>query len=242
MCVGPRCPAAALSLTCVPVLGGSTDFTVLFNHGQVTWAPSGLSWLCGHRSKRELGLAMSLQHQGKDRALGSALAWPGAAGTHRGVQSCHSQRRAGTSSPAGTLFPCQPHPRRNPGSWSCLETGNCIPGDFAGNGLGRCHPGRAAGAAVLPPAGQTKEPLLPCSPLEMAVMRKRIWSGSFHPSQHWTDRAGVAASPGLSVLGDTWWPSHADPEMSHTSMARAGSLGPGMLLLIKFATNYTQGL
>lgn len=101
MYVGPRCPAAALSLTCIPLLGGSTDFTVLFNRGQVTWAPSGLSWLCGHRSKRELGLAMSLQHQGKDRALGSALAWPGAAGTHRGV---HSTRLA----PPALQAPCSP--------------------------------------------------------------------------------------------------------------------------------------
>lgn len=102
MCVGPRCPAAALSLTCIPVLGGSTDFTVLFNRGQVTWAPSGLSWLCGHRSKRELGLAMSLQQQGKDRALGSlslGMAW-----------SCRNPSRGAElplTAPGWHLQPCR---------------------------------------------------------------------------------------------------------------------------------------
>lgn len=62
---------------------------------------------------------------------------------------------------------------------------------------------------------------------------------------HWLDRGAVLSGDaaelwlsGLSVVG----PNQADPEMSHTSMAWAGSLGPGMLLLIKFAANYTQGL
>lgn len=115
---GSFCPAAAVSLTCIPVRGGCTCFTAYLNHAQVTWALSGLSRLCGHPRKREPSSAMCLQLRGKDRALGAASARPGAAGTH-------PQQQAGTSSPAGTLFPCQPHARRNPGCFSCLQTGNC---------------------------------------------------------------------------------------------------------------------
>lgn len=75
------------------------------------------------------------------------------------------------------------------------------------------------------------------------------WRFPSFPSLNWLDRTDILSGDaaelwllGLSVLGDTLWPSQADPEMSRTSMAWAGSLGPRMLLLIEFAANYTQGL
>ena len=102
----------------------------------------------------------------------------------------------------------------------------------------------------------------------MATMRKRIWSGGFNPSQRQSDQTGFFSSlpsgdaaelqllgpnvPGLpsfgkAVLGDTSLPSQACCETSHASITwaawRRGALGrPGMLLLIRFAASYTQGL
>lgn len=124
-------------------------------------------------------------------------------------------------------------------AWLLELSGNWelyCPGDFAGNGLGRCHH-----AAVLPPEGVTKEPLLPCSPLGMAVMRNRIWSGGFYD---WTE---VASSLGMLLnSGCQGWGTHCGPNRLMLRWPGQGHWGHGcfcsssLLLIISRGCNSTH--
>lgn len=160
----------------------------LFHHDQVTWALSGLSWLRGHPRKE---LSLCLQQQGKDRALGPALAWPGAAGAHPGVQrASHSIGLAPAALQAPRALPApsmqEPWLLELSGSWNCIAQGMA-----------------EAGAAVLPPVGLTKEPPPALLTFRNGCAEEEDLERGFPscPALGWLDRGDISLGMRLSVLG-----------------------------------------
>lgn len=131
----PFCPAAASSLTCIPVLGGSMDFTLQPCPGVLGTVRAVLAlW---PPQEEELGPVPPAPGEGQSSVPSLGTAWS-CRNPSRGAElplsasACHLQ-------PCRHLVPLPVPSTQDP--WLLELSGNWelhCHGDFAGNGLGSC--------------------------------------------------------------------------------------------------------